>query len=104
MRVGGYGRWVGGDCSARERIAGAGGSGQVGGPDRPKPTPIWYQGEYAGGVGETRRGWIWTGLQVIARGSGRFEAVQYRGGLPGAGWDRQAEGRLSGELTTTFWC
>ena len=57
-----------------------------------------YQGEYAGSVFEPRRGWIWTGLQVIARGDGKFEAVQYRGGLPGAGWDRQTKRMLAGEL------
>jgi len=57
-----------------------------------------YQGEYAGSVFEPRRGWIWTGLQVIARGDGKFEAVQYRGGLPGAGWDRQTKHALSGQL------
>lgn len=57
-----------------------------------------YQGEYAGSVCEPRQGWIWTGLQAIARGDGKFEAVQYRGGLPGAGWDRQTKRTLAGEL------
>jgi len=36
------------------------------------------QGEYAGGE---------TGVQVIARGKGEFEAVIFKGGLPGAGWE-----------------
>ncbi len=57
-----------------------------------------YQGEYAGSVFEPRRGWIWTGLQVIARGDGKFEAVEYHGGLPGAGWDRQTKRTLAGQL------
>lgn len=60
-------------------------------------TDYAYQGEYAGSVFEPRRGWIWTGLQVIARGDGKFEAVQYRGGLPGAGWDGQTKRMLAGE-------
>ena len=57
-----------------------------------------YQGEYAGRVCDPQYGWIWTGLQVIARGDGKFEAVQYRGGLPGAGWDRQTKRMLAGQL------
>lgn len=36
------------------------------------------QGEYAGDD---------TGVQVIARGKGAFEAVIFKGGLPGAGWE-----------------
>ena len=36
------------------------------------------QGEYAGDD---------TGVQVIARGKGEFEAVIFKGGLPGAGWE-----------------
>ncbi|HUG19425.1 MAG TPA: DUF1080 domain-containing protein [Planctomycetaceae bacterium] len=53
-----------------------------------------YQGEYAGTVsGEN------TGLQVIARGDGKFDAVSYPGGLPGAGWDRQGKWKMSGART-----
>lgn len=37
-----------------------------------------FQGEY---IGEQ------VGVQVIALGDGRFRAVRYDGGLPGAGWD-----------------
>jgi hypothetical protein len=58
-----------------------------------------FQGEYVGSRRDQPTGvWCRTGLQVIARGSGRFEAVLYRGGLPGAGWDGQTKTKLSGEL------
>ncbi|MCA8991011.1 MAG: c-type cytochrome [Planctomycetaceae bacterium] len=36
------------------------------------------QGEYAGNS---------RGMQVVAQGEGKFLVVQYRGGLPGKGWD-----------------
>lgn len=39
------------------------------------------------------------GLQVIALGDGRFEAVAFEGGLPGAGWDRSSKFKLAGERT-----
>lgn len=50
------------------------------------------QGEYVGmlaGQGQV-------GLQVVALGKGKFDAVLLRGGLPGAGWDRQAKEKFSG--------
>ena len=44
------------------------------------------QGEYAGTV-STPDSEISVGVQVIALGGGKFRAVGYDGGLPGAGWD-----------------
>ena len=47
-----------------------------------------YQGEYAGGR---------HGLQVVALGDGKFDAVLYPGGLPGAGWYGGEKTAFSGE-------
>ena len=46
-----------------------------------------YQGEYAGTI-KTGEGEIKIGLQVIALGKGKFQAVGFEGGLPGDGWSR----------------
>ncbi len=53
-----------------------------------------WQGEYVGQVGEDRQR---LGMQVIAQGQGRFQAVVYFGGLPGDGWDRQEPIRATGQ-------
>ncbi len=55
------------------------------------------QGEYAGFLYTPTQGSEFTGLQIVALGDGKFDAVQYRGGLPGNGWDRSAPVKLSGE-------
>lgn len=58
-----------------------------------------FVGEYVGDV-DSRRGGGWQrthiGLQVAALGDGRFEATEYLGGLPGAGWDRRDRVTLVG--------
>jgi len=56
------------------------------------------QGEYAGEM-KTESGPKKAGVQVIALGGGKFQAVGYTGGLPGAGWnqDKKPE-RVQGSL------
>ena len=63
-----------------------------------------FQGEYVG-KGKSHDGEIAIGLQIVALGGGKFHAVGYHGGLPGAGWDKdkkkkEADGEVKdGELT-----
>jgi 3-keto-disaccharide hydrolase len=39
----------------------------------------------------------WGGAQVIALGNGRFRMVTFRGGLPGAGWDKEFRQETAGQ-------
>ena len=59
------------------------------------------QGEYAGWIYVPGRGNEAAGLQIVALGDGKFEAVSYRGGLPGAGWDRAGKTKLTSQLEGT---
>ena len=67
----------------------------------PKKTDADFaiQGEYAGEL-ETNEGPQKFGVQVIALGEGKFRAVPYRGGLPGAGGSKSeipdVEGQTAG--------
>ncbi len=58
----------------------------------PEQAGIDYQiqGEYLGDL-PTDEGDRQFGVQVIARGDGKFRAVAHQGGLPGAGWSRSDE-------------
>jgi hypothetical protein len=57
------------------------------------------QGEYTGFVDRPGFGSETIGLQVVALGGGKFDAVRYRGGLPGAGGDKATRSSLSGQVT-----
>ncbi|MBW3597313.1 MAG: DUF1080 domain-containing protein, partial [Planctomycetes bacterium] len=57
------------------------------------------QGEYSGAI-ETRDGERKFGVQVIALGEGKFRAVGYHGGLPGAGWNGEAKVSLEAERSS----
>lgn len=55
------------------------------------------QGEYVGelkGNGDT----FPLGVQIIAKGNGKFESTGYPGGLPGAGWYGEEKYHAAGEL------
>ncbi len=79
--------------------------------EKPKPNPKYavtdpaeaakdpdfqLQGEYFGRIRRADGSTGYEGLQVIARGDGKFDAVHYRGGLPGGGWNRTDKWPLSG--------
>lgn len=55
------------------------------------------QGEYIGWVLTGNNEFQPIGLQVIALGNGKFEAVEYGGGLPGAGAVGKARMRIAGQ-------
>jgi hypothetical protein len=60
------------------------------------PGDALIQGEYVGSL--ERDGELELhAIQVIARGKGKFDAVLYRGGFPGWGWDRGAKVQFRGK-------
>ncbi len=65
--------------------------------DAPPTDPDFkVQGEYAGQI-TTQSGQKDVGVQVVALGHGKFQAVGYIGGLPGEGWDKSAKKFADGE-------
>ena len=59
-------------------------------------TDYLLQGEYSGML-ETDGDNMKFGLQVIALGDHKFDAVCYPGGLPGDGWEGEKKFKASGE-------
>lgn len=59
---------------------------------------FFLQGEYFGSISSPYPGTPWrdVGLQVVAVGDGRFDAVLYPGGLPGSGWSGGSTVELKG--------
>jgi hypothetical protein len=56
------------------------------------------QGEYYGHVSSAPCCATAIGLQVIALGGGKFDAIQFAGGLPGNAWNRREKWALKPEL------
>ena len=56
-----------------------------------------FQGEYTGVI-KTPDGDMKVGLQVIAKGKGKFAGTGYGGGLPGDGWDRVTKKAVEGSV------
>ena len=72
--------------------------------DKPKPKAETYLTIEKAGRDYADQGEFlndWGGAQVIALGDDKFRLVTYKGGLPGAGWDKetrsQAEGKRDGD-------
>jgi hypothetical protein len=61
---------------------------------------FFLQGEYAGSLICAGSGTVTTGLQVVALGAGKFQAVEYAGGLPGNGWDGSARRKFEGGIVS----
>jgi hypothetical protein len=59
------------------------------------------QGEYLGSFVEDDRG-RQVGLQVVAKGDGKFAAVEYASGLPGTGWNRHDRFKMTGQVRNGY--
>jgi hypothetical protein len=68
------------------------------------PAPLdddfFLQGEYSGAIASTGFATGQVGVQVIALGKGKFEAVEFSGGLPGNGGDIKTRRKYTGQKST----
>lgn len=62
---------------------------------------FWLQGEYMGTLASTQASCSAAGLQVVAKGSGQFESVYFKGGLPGSGWHDGGRSSLAGKCESS---
>ena len=67
-------------------------------PAKPKP-PTFLTVETAGPDYTAQGEYLndWGGTQVIALGDDKFRLVTYKGGLPGAGWDKETKSEVEGK-------
>ena len=67
-------------------------------PEKPKP-PTFLTVEAAGPDYSAQGEYLndWGGAQVIALGDDKFRLVTYKGGLPGAGWDKETKSEVEGK-------
>ena len=56
-----------------------------------------FVGEYDGEITIGRQGTFKIGVQVVALGNGKFQATEFPGGLPGAGWNGHGRVMMLGE-------
>ncbi len=66
---------------------------------KPPPPPNYLTPETAGQDFKDQGEYVnnWGGAQVIALGNNRFRMVIYKGGLPGAGWDKSQKTEIEGK-------
>jgi hypothetical protein len=66
--------------------------------EKPKP-PTFLTVETAGPDYAAQGEYLndWGGAQVIALGEDKFRLVTYKGGLPGAGWDKETKNEVEGK-------
>ncbi|MBI3863578.1 MAG: DUF1080 domain-containing protein [Planctomycetia bacterium] len=69
-------------------------------PETRPDADFYLQGEYATDFSADPGRSSSIGVQVIALGDGKFEAVEYEGGLPGNGWNRASPRKYAGETTS----